>query len=226
MSTNKIHVYFVPGMAASPAIFDHIQLDPELFTCHFLKWHLPDKKTTLKAYAQQMAHQIKHTDPVLIGVSFGGLVVQEMAKFLKVRKLIIISSVKTYKEMPKRIRLARLTQIHRIFPMSIFENVEFLAKYAMGEKVKNRLKLYQIYLDVRDRRYLHWAINQIVNWKQELPLKNIIHIHGDTDKVFPVNNIKNCITVNNGKHTMIIYRAKWFNEHLPAIILEESDVFS
>lgn len=213
-------------MAASPAIFDHIQLNPDLFVCHFLKWHVPSKKTTLAVYAKEMAEQIKHKDPVLIGVSFGGLVVQEIAKSLKVKKLIIISSVKTHKEMPKRIRLARLTQIHRIFPVSIFENVEVLAKYAMGEKVKNRLHLYQIYLDVRDRRYLHWAIHQIVNWKQETPPKDIIHIHGDTDKVFPLSNIKNCITVNNGKHTMIIYRAKWFNEHLPQLILEESDIFS
>ncbi|MEO1011823.1 MAG: alpha/beta hydrolase, partial [Bacteroidota bacterium] len=48
----------------------------------------------------------------------------------------------------------------------------------------------------------------------------LVHIHGDKDSVFPISNIKDCITVKKGTHTMIIHRAKWFNERLPTIILE------
>ena len=49
---------------------------------------------------------------------------------------------------------------------------------------------------------------------------NLVHIQGDKDPVFPIENIENCIIVENGTHTMILHRAKWFNTHLPTIILQ------
>ena len=35
-----------------------------------------------------MVKKIKHEHPVLVGVSFGGLLVQEMARYLETRKVI------------------------------------------------------------------------------------------------------------------------------------------
>jgi hypothetical protein len=49
----------------------------------------------------------------------------------------------------------------------------------------------------------------------------LVHIHGDKDAVFPYTYIGACIRVPGGTHTMIIHRYKWFNERLPAIILED-----
>jgi esterase/lipase len=48
----------------------------------------------LDDYAKRIAKKIKRENPVLIGVSFGGILVQEMAKHINTRKVIIISSVK------------------------------------------------------------------------------------------------------------------------------------
>ncbi|OQD43472.1 alpha/beta hydrolase [Croceivirga radicis] len=210
----------MPGMAASPAIFENLKLDPTVFILHYLKWHVPRPNDTLADYAKMVNESIIHDNPVLIGVSFGGMLVQEMARHRRFKKVIIISSIKSKFEMPKRMHFARYTRIHKLLPTGLVNNVELLAKYAFGEKVNKRLALYEIYLDVRDKVYIDWAIHQIVNWKQTQPPKNVIHIHGELDNVFPINNIKGCITVNKGKHTMIIYRAKWFNEHLPKLILE------
>jgi hypothetical protein len=81
------------------------------------------------------------------------------------------------------------------------------------------LDLYKEYLSIRDKYYIDWSIDQIVNWRQDIPLENLIHIHGEKDAVFPISKIKDCIKVKNGTHTMIVHRAKWFNEHLPTLIL-------
>jgi len=102
----------------------------------------------------------------------------------------------------------------------LVNNVELLAKYAFGEVVNKRLELYEQYLSIRDKYYIDWSIDQIVNWKQAQYPENLVHIHGDKDMVFPISHIKDCIPVKNGSHTMIIHRARWFNEHLPTIILE------
>jgi len=220
MIDNKIHVYFMPGMAANPSIFKHIQLPKEQFEQHLLSWFVPNKNMTLSEYALKMTESINHENIVLVGVSFGGMLVQEIAKHIATRKVIVVSSVKHESELPKRMLFAKYTKIHKLLPTGLVNNVELLAKYAFGETVNKRLELYEEYLSLRDKYYIDWSIDQIVNWKPSYCPECLVHIHGEKDNVFPIGNIKDCIPVKNGTHTMIIHRAKWFNEHLPAIILE------
>lgn len=207
-------------MAANPSIFKHIKLPEDQFEQHLLEWFVPDKDMTISEYALKMTQYIKHKNPILLGVSFGGLLVQEMASHIATRKVIVVSSVTHESELPKRMLFAKYTKIHKLLPTGLVNNVELLAKYAFGETVPKRLELYEEYLSIKDKYYLDWSIDQIVNWKQSYCPECMVHIHGEKDNVFPIGNIKNCIPVKNGTHTMIIHRAKWFNEHLPAIILE------
>ncbi len=220
MSNSKTHVYFMPGMAANPSIFKHIKLPEDQFEQHLLEWFVPEKDMSLSDYALKMTASIKHENPILLGVSFGGMLVQEMASHIAIKKVIVVSSVTDESQLPKRMLFAKYTKIHKLLPTGLVNNVEFLAKYAFGETVPKRLELYEEYLSIKDKYYLDWSIDQIVNWKQSYCPECMVHIHGEKDNVFPIGNIKNCIPVKNGTHTMIIHRAKWFNEHLPAIILE------
>ena len=219
--SERIPVYFMPGMAASPLIFSNIFLSEDRFETHFLDWFIPEKGMSFRDYAREMCQRVVHPNPVLIGVSFGGLLVQEMGRLIKVRRIIIISSVKCTSELPAKMLFARYTHLHKFLPTGLVNNVELLSRYAFGERVGKRLELYEKYLSIRDKHYIDWSIDKIVNWKQATPLSCLVHIHGEKDTVFPIQNIKDCITVKNGTHTMIIHRYKWFNERLPAIILED-----
>lgn len=210
----------MPGMAANSSIFKNIALPSDTFEQHILDWFIPTPNMSLTAYAQKMNEQILHPNVVLIGVSFGGMLVQEMAKYIDVRKIIIVSSVKKNSELPKRMRFAKHTKIHKLLPTGLVNNMELLAKYAFGETATKRLALYEEYLSIRDKSYIDWSIDAIVNWSQTEVPTNLVHIHGEKDPVFPISRINDCIRVKNGTHTMIIHRAKWFNEHLPAIILQ------
>ncbi|NAS11679.1 alpha/beta hydrolase family protein [Poritiphilus flavus] len=210
----------MPGLAAASSIFENIVLPPDRFVIHRLEWFVPSRGMDLKSYAAEMCQKIKHKDPVLVGVSFGGVLVQEMARYLPTRKVIIVSSVKQKSELPKRMIFAKYTKVHKLLPTGLVNNVELLAKYAFGETVTKRLALYEKYLSIRDKRYIDWAIDQMVNWAQSEYDPDLIHIHGEQDAVFPIQNIRECIRVEKGTHTMIIHRYKWFNEHLPTIILE------
>jgi len=215
-----IQVYFMPGMAANPSIFKDIKLPEEKFSSHYLEWFVPKKGMSISEYAKEMCGKITHKNVVLIGVSFGGIIIQEMAKHIQVKKLIVISSVTASKQLPKRMLFAKYTKAHKLLPTGLVNNIELLVKYAFGEIVIKRLDMYEQYLSVRDKYYIDWAIDQIVNWEQEECVFNHVHIHGDKDAVFPIENINNCVKVRKGTHIMIINRFKWFNEYLPAIILE------
>jgi len=217
---SKIPVYLMPGLAASTAIFERIVLPEDTFEIHLLEWEIPLDKETLADYAKRIAAKIKQPNPVLIGVSFGGILVQEMAKFMDVRKVIIISSVKSNLEFPRRLKIAKTTKAYKLIPMSLILNIESLAKFSFGEKVNQRLKLYERFLSVRDIGYLNWAVEQVVLWDRTVVDESVIHIHGDMDDVFPIKNIKNCTVVKGGTHVMILNKYKWLNENLPAIILD------
>ena len=209
----------MPGLAANSSIFEYIKLPEDQFQIHLLEWIIPSTEESLAHYAQRMNKYIKHDNIALVGVSFGGIIVQEMSKYLDLKRLIIISSVKCSDELPRRIKYAGKTGFFKLIPTSLLDYVDQLEKIAVGEYVTKRAKLYKKYLSVRNTKYLDWAIKNMVLWACEQPVKSIIHIHGDKDEIFPYKYIKGCITVKGGTHIMIINRYKWFNRHLPEIII-------
>jgi len=209
----------MPGMAANSSIFEHIQLPDNDFKMHFLEWIIPTKRESLVSYARRMVLKIEYPNVVLIGVSFGGVLVQEMSKQINLRKLIIISSVKSKYELPRKMTIAKATKAYKLLPTQFVSNIEALAKYAFGDSIKKRVELYQKYLSVSNKYYLNWAIQNMVCWEQEIVIPEIIHIHGDNDSVFPIKNISNCIIIKGGTHIMIINKYKWFNENLPKLII-------
>ena len=211
----KQHVYFMPGLAASSKIFENIILPENLFEMHYLEWIEPEVNESLKNYAMRMSASVIHDNSVLIGVSFGGILVQEMKQFLNTVKVIIISSVKSSDELPAKMKLAKTTKAYKLIPTGLLANLDNLSKYAFGTLINERLDLYKKFLVMNDKIYLDWAIEQVVCWNRTEIDPEIIHIHGDNDSVFPIDTIKNFINVNNGTHIMIINWFKWFNENLP-----------
>ncbi|MFV0247888.1 MAG: alpha/beta hydrolase [Tenacibaculum sp.] len=212
---SKTPLYFVPGLAANSKIFEGINLSKEIFEYHFLEWLLPKSiDETLPAYAERMCDKIKHKSPILIGVSFGGVIVQEMSKIICCKKIIIISSIKSNKELPLRLKLVQATKAYKLFPVKAVSNIEKYEQYFFNDFLKKRAKLYKEYLSVRNEKYLHWAIHQILHWQQTDELDQIIHIHGDKDEIFPIKNIKKTISIKNGTHIMILNKAKIISDIL------------
>lgn len=219
MENDIIHVYFMPGMAANPSIFENIKLPEYQFKMHLLEWIIPHENETLQDYAKRIITKIEHQNPVLIGVSFGGILVQEMSKWIECKKVIVISSVKSKHELPKRLKVLKVTNAYKILPTQLIANIDHLSKFVFGKTINKRIELYKKYLSVRDKSYLDWAIKQIIFWDQENPDPKTIYIQGDHDMVFPHTCQGNCIVVKGGTHIMIINKFKWFNEHLPKLIL-------
>mgnify|MGYP003861939147 FL=1 len=209
----------MPGLAAGPEIFKKLTLNKEKYTFHYLKWIKPlDVEEKIDNYALRLSAKITEENPVLVGVSFGGIMVQELAKFLNPRKVIIISSVKSPDELPQRFRFAKFTRIYKLFPIKVIENFEDYTKYFLGKTLKKKADLYKKYLYVRSKESLKWSIYNIIKWEQIKPIENIIHIHGSADTVFPIKNIKNAIEIKEGTHIMILTKAKKISKIIDEIL--------
>lgn len=212
-------VYLMPGMGANPRIFEFISL-PDGFDINLLSWILPEKNEPLDRYALRMCDRVKHKNPILIGVSFGGVLVQEMAKHIDCKKVIIISSVKSNEELPNHMKLAQWTNAHRLLPTQWIKNIETFALFVFGKGIQRRLEHYKRYLSERDPEYLNWAIDRLVNWNRNAPDQSVIHIHGAQDSVFPVKNIQDPFIKIEGDHAIILTKSDWFNKNLPKIMTE------
>ncbi|MFK5890495.1 MAG: alpha/beta hydrolase [Flavobacteriaceae bacterium] len=219
MVTKKKHIYFMPGLGASSKIFEHLRLNTEKYSFHYLEWLIPnDKSEDILAYATRLSQEITAPNPVLIGVSFGGIMVQEIARILKTDKVIIISSVKSPAELPKGMQIAKATGIYKLFPSAYFKNLGGFAKEYLGKKVRKRVELYEKYQNILDPLYLDWSFKTLLNWQKNYTTLNLYHIHGEADKIFPVKYISNYIPVKNGTHIMILNKAKEISKILQEII--------
>ena len=204
----KKHLYCFPGLAASSKIFERIKLPEDEFEIHLLEWKIPTSlDEPIEDYAARICEEIKHENPMILGVSFGGMVVQEMSKIKQFEKVIIVSSIKSHHELPKRLKVIRDTKAYKLFPTGVAENLEEYTKYFFGDFLKKRAELYKMYLSVRDSNYLKWAFYNVLNWKQETPPENLLHIHGTDDHIFPHKHITNFIPVEDGAHEMILTKA-------------------
>lgn len=217
INMKKRSIYLMPGMAASPNIFEYLKLS-EYYEVNYLSWMTPYKNEPLSDYAQRMCVRINDENPILIGVSFGGLLVQEISRFLKCEKVIIISSIKSNHELPVHMKIAQKTNVHKLLPTQWIENIESLAMFAFGKDLKRRVSLYQRYLSERDHRYLDWSINQLVNWNRSKADETVIHIHGLKDSVFPIKNIQKPYIEIEGNHSIVLTQSQWLNKNLPKII--------
>jgi hypothetical protein len=205
----KTPIYFVPGLAAGPEIFENLTFDPEVYELHYLKWIQPlALEESISNYAMRMTEFIRHDNPVLVGVSFGGIMVQEMSKYVKAQKVIIISSVKSKNELPLRFKIANLSKAYKMFPAKLVSNFESYSQYFVGKKLQKRAKIYKKYLSERSEKYIRWSVKNIVRWGNDHPAQNVIHIHGTEDYIFPISKINNAIKIEGGTHIMILNRAK------------------
>ena len=218
--TEKRGLYLMPGMAASPRIFEFINLS-EFFEVVCLSWIIPEDEESIADYAKRMCLRIQHKDPILLGVSFGGILVQEMAKHISCDKVVVVSSVKSFKELPLSMILSKKTNAHKLLPTQWVKNLESLAFFVFGSSIGRKVGLYQKYLSERDPKYLKWAIHTLVNWEQEVFDPEVIHIHGEKDTMFPFNNIIKTPYLNflpDGTHAMILAKHQWFNTELPKLL--------
>ena len=121
----KKHIYFMPGLGANSKIFEYISLPKDQFDVHLLEWKIPvSEEESIEDYAKRMTGEIKHQNPILLGVSFGGVLVQEIAKIIAVEKVILVSSIKSHHELPNRLKLLKKTKGYKFFPTKIIENFE------------------------------------------------------------------------------------------------------
>lgn len=163
-------VYILSGLGADERVFRY--LDFKDLDVTFVQWIKPLANETITHYTKRISAQIQSKNPILIGLSFGGIIATELAKTITVQQLILISSLKTRTEIPFVYRLAGQLRLHRLIPYSFLKKDHALNRWLFGVIRKNDKDLFKRVLADTDIDFLRWAINIIVTWKNTFYILN------------------------------------------------------
>ncbi|QNF33446.1 alpha/beta hydrolase [Adhaeribacter swui] len=213
-------LYLIPGLGADARMFQLLQLDVSRYNVVILDWLTPFKQESLVSYAQRMANQILVSNQpiLLVGVSFGGMIAVEISKILKPARTILISSIKTSNELPGYLRFLGQLGLHPYLPLHWVKKLPGLYNWIFGAKTPLEKKILHQIIQSTDLSFVKWAFTAIVNWQNQEQPANLIHVHGNQDKIFPLSYIKNPV-VYAGEHLIILGKA----DELSSFITREAN---
>jgi pimeloyl-ACP methyl ester carboxylesterase len=210
--------YFIGGIATDAHLYDFpLKHIPGSVYLPFPQHQKGDNMTT---YACKFIQLIDTSKPFnIVANSMGGMMTMELVKYIHPEKVILISSVKCREEMPWRLRQLRYSSLHKLFPGKAFiagvqYGSRFIKEISQTPDVRNTV-IQMAKNNPPD--FLYWCVNAIAKWNGTKDYrKDIIHIHGTKDTMFPYRNIKNAIPVINGTHNMLLTR----KEEITALLIQ------
>ena len=209
-------IYILSGLGADERVFQF--LDLSRFSIKFIQWKVPQEQEPIEHYATRLLDQISGDRPILIGLSFGGLMAIEIAKQIETEKVIIISSAKTKKEIPALYRWSGKLKLQRLLPVKLLQGKNIFSAFIFRNTTSADKQLMRSIFANTSPTFFSWAIDKAVNWDNETSLENIFHIHGTDDRIFPFRYVTCDVTVKNGGHLLTLKNADEISGILRTVI--------
>jgi len=215
-------IYLISGQGADHRLFSKLSLDPK-FNINYIHFEIPKKGSSMCDYGHQLSAQIDATQPfILIGVSIGGMIATEINEILKPTQTIVISSAKTYKELPQLYTIQRKLKIHKLIPGRFSKIAAQVLQPIFEPARKTEKEIFKQMLKDKDPIFLKRTIDMIVRWDRKSYDDSIISIHGDNDNTIPIRNVSVDHIVENGSHLMILTKANELSTLLNKILKERN----
>ena len=217
----QMKVYCIPGLAFDHRIFANLEWGT--FLPHYIDWIEPHSDECFSAYASRMAKAIPNEaeDLILIGHSLGGMLAQEIATQRNVKTIVLISSLRSRKEMPWFFKVIKPRFIHHLFSKTFVRRTfRYWARFHDYETQQEQL----LFLDMvgkQSNQYLQWALRSLTNWQTVvLPAKTrLFQIHGQKDRTFPCRWLEQPeVVVPGGGHFMVYKKPQIISRHLTDIL--------
>jgi hypothetical protein len=199
-------IFCISGLGADEKAFSKLNIPG--YRLQVIPWLQPQTGESLEQYAARMREGINEADPVLMGLSFGGMICVEIAKQITIQQIIIISSIKSKNELPFWMKTVARLKLNKIVPIrSNYKFTGFIQNHFLGISTKEEKAIVAQSRQKANTPYIQWSVDKIVNWKNTWQPPQIIHIHGDKDRMFPIKRINARYVVKDGGHFMIMNKA-------------------
>jgi pimeloyl-ACP methyl ester carboxylesterase len=209
-------IYCISGLGADEMAFSRLKIPGHILA--YLPWLLPNNNESIEQYALRMCKGITEENPILMGLSFGGMMSIEISKLIPVKKIILISSIQSANELPWWMIGAGRLRLNKIVSMRSYKILEPIQNRFLGVKDKDEIDMVRTYRKNAPEIYTNWAINEVLNWKNSWQPPSIFHIHGDHDNMFPIKNVSPTHVIKGGGHFMIMNKAAEISACINAVV--------
>jgi pimeloyl-ACP methyl ester carboxylesterase len=205
-------LYCISGLGADHSVFQKVKLpDTELVP---VPWPAFSKSDDVASYAQKVSANIPGEKPSILGLSFGGMLLMEIAKKRPLDRVFLVSSVKTSSEFAEPSGLLKFVFNTNIVPASFYTMTSSKMDAMFGAKTDEEKALLHKIIKNSDGHFMKWALHALIKWRNDVYPRNTIHIHGTADKIIPPTNVKPDYWIEGGEHLMIYSRADEINRIL------------
>lgn len=205
-------IYVFTGLGADRRVFE--KLDFSGMDVVFVDWLKPRPSEAFESYVFRLAehYQLPKQGANVLGLSFGGMCIAELSKYYDFKKTVLISSAKTKDELPKVLGVSKFLSLHKLFSGAAanFANSKILY-WLFDLKSDEEQFLFDTMLNDSDPDFQKWAIDKIVNWENTHVPVNCLQIHGDKDRLIPIQNVDYSIRIKGGGHFMVWNKAEELN---------------
>jgi|694.fasta_scaffold35553_7 pimeloyl-ACP methyl ester carboxylesterase len=198
-------IYLLPGVGCDARLFE--RLDLAGFDVVMLAWPAFEAKDSLAAIAHRLLSSVRTDEPhVLVGVSMGGMVAQELAVLTNPQKVVLISSWTGPHEWPRHVRFGARFGVHRVIREWTMR-AAWPVKRVMDPREGAVDRLLWDMAMKQSARQLRNGTAAIMRWNGSPWKGPVVRIHGDKDIVtplrFPVDHV-----VKSGQHVMVLTKAE------------------
>lgn len=220
---STLPLYAIPGLGMTPEIFTRLRLAHG--PIRPVAWIEPDDpQETFDHYCLRLSAQIDHHGPInLIGMSFGGMVAQRLARMLPVRQVVLVSTIKTSDEKPPWLRLMQQVPLYRFHYRWGRNGTRALWAPRFGIDTSEFVEFCQPMFDGHSDQYFRWAVRQIVHWHNPTHPAHTLHLHGDADEIFPTRYLGQHTNLAGGDHFMVYKRADEISRLINAYLTQPED---
>lgn len=199
------NIYCLSGLGADERIFRKLRIKGAKLI--YIDWPKHNKNDSMSSYAAKISAMIDDENPVLLGVSFGGMLAVEIAKQRHVKKAILVSSAKSEAEKPKPSGVIRWFVTSGIVPAFVYRWPHPALYFLFGTEDEEERKLIRNIILDSNGKFVKWATATLLQWDNTIVPANVVHIHGKKDRLIPPGNIKADYWIEDGGHMMVYNRA-------------------
>jgi len=210
----KSKLIFFPGLGADSRLFFN---QKKVFKNSIVPpWLPPQRNETLSQYSRRWSKFLKlKKGCILVGVSFGGMVALEMAKWVKPKAVLLVGSCRTPVSVPLILRVMGSYPGWPIIAKSLAKTFPFGRGWFLGVEKRDQLDLLMDMFLKTPNSFLRWTVNAIRGWDGvELNVAPTYHIHGSRDRLIPCRNVKPDFVIEGGGHTIILTHPREIKEFI------------